>query len=300
MTGTLRTDPITAALSKACEEARQIVISARASFQQGTIAYVARLIREALPDAAAITVDTDEAELYEIRDTNGQPLYRAPFTPASPLDDSVVGDVDDLLAQVLPFGGLEDAGWETAAEGLPYMTVRLPGAPKPDQRKAHGFAATPFLMLDVRAEFTTGEPAFTVDGPHPLHHRENRDRIRAAMTNAGYAVPDGALTVTAHGRLTQGATAADLAIAVTALAAAGRCNPSVLRTVAFVGELGLDGSVRPVPDVNEAVRTAYASGYTTAVVAEDDLSSVDVAGIGIYGVDNLHLAMTLVQHLEVK
>ncbi|MFE0546537.1 magnesium chelatase domain-containing protein [Streptomyces sp. NPDC058891] len=247
MTGTLHTDLTTAALSRACEEARQIALSARASFQHGTIAYVASLIREALPDAAAITVDTDEAELYEICDANGQPLYRAPFTPASPLDDSAADDINDLLAQVLPFGGLEDAGWETSAEGLPYMTVRLPGAPEIDRRKAHGFAATPFLMLDVRAEFTAGERAFTVDGPHPLHQRETRDRIRAAMSNAGYDVPDGALTITAHGRLTQGAAAADLAMAVTALAAAGRCDPSVLRTVAFIGELGLDGGVLPVP-----------------------------------------------------
>ncbi|MGW2074222.1 magnesium chelatase domain-containing protein [Streptomyces sp. NPDC001953] len=298
MTGTLHTDPTPAALSRACEEAQQIAISARASFQQGTIAYVARLIREALPDAAAITVDTDEAELYEIRDEHGQPLYRAPFTPASPLDDSTADDIDDLLAQVLPFSGLEEAGWETAADGLPYMTVRLPSAPKADRSKAHGFAATPTLMLDVRAQFTAGERAFTVDGPHPLHHQETCDRIRAAMTNAGYAVPDGTLTVIAHGRLTHWATAADLAIAVTALAAAGRCDPRALRTVAFIGELGLDGRVLPVPDVNEAVRTAYASGYTTAVVAEDDLSNVDVAGIGIYGVDNLHLAMTLMQHLK--
>ncbi|TFV33194.1 hypothetical protein E4K10_30420 [Streptomyces sp. T1317-0309] len=225
MTNALKTGSTTGALSKACEEARQIAISARASFQQGTIAYVARLIREALPDASAITVDTDEAELYEIRDANGQPLYRAPFTPASPLDDSAADDIDDLLAQVLPFGGLEDAGWETAAEGLPYMTVRLP---HPQARLVQGprLRRHPFLMLDVRAEFTAGERAFTLDGPHPLHQRETRDRIRAAMANAGYDIPDGTLTVTAHGRLTQGAIAADLAIAVTALAAAGRCDPS--------------------------------------------------------------------------
>ncbi|MEV6738680.1 magnesium chelatase domain-containing protein [Streptomyces sp. NPDC051104] len=295
MTQVLHTDPTTADLSAACEEARQIALSARATYLQGTIAYAARLIREALPDAAAITVDTEDGELYEVRDAGGKALYRAPFTPASPLHDSITGDVEALFREVLPFGGLEDAGWETAAEGLPYRTVLLPGAPKPERRTAHGFAATPGRMLDVRAECVAGERAFNLEGPHPLYQRETRDRIRAAMANSGYDVPDAALTVTAHGTLARGATAADLALAVTALAATGAFDPRALHKVAFIGELGLDGRVRPVADVNAAVRTAYASGYTTAVVADDDMGNVDVAGIGIHGVDSLRQALVLME-----
>ena len=114
------------------------------------------------------------------------------------------------------------------------------------------------------------------------------------MANSGCEVPYAALTGTTHGVLTRGATAADLALAMNALAAAGAFDPHAMNTVACIGELGLDGRVRPVDDVNEAVRIAYASGYRTVVV-DEDLSNIDVAGIGIHNVKNLRQALALME-----
>ncbi|MGJ3558908.1 hypothetical protein ACR6C2_07980 [Streptomyces sp. INA 01156] len=71
---------MTAALSHATEVARQRTTEARQCFHLVTLDYAARLIREALPDAAAITVDTEGGELHEVRDGDGKALYRAPFT----------------------------------------------------------------------------------------------------------------------------------------------------------------------------------------------------------------------------
>ncbi|GGQ49972.1 hypothetical protein GCM10010250_21960 [Streptomyces althioticus] len=128
---TPQTEPMTAALSHATEVARQRVVEACDHFHRITLDYAAALLRETLPDAAAITIDSDDGELYEVRDADGKALYRAPFTPASPLTDQLADDVSDLFRQVLPLGGLAEAGWETAAEGEPYRSILLPtGTPR--------------------------------------------------------------------------------------------------------------------------------------------------------------------------
>lgn len=145
-----------------------------------------------------------------------------------------------------------------------------------------------------------GENAFTITGLAPERTRETRDRIRAGITNAGYKLPDGALAVAASGLLATPAAATDLALAVTILAAAGAIDEKALEKVALIGELGLDGQVRPVADINEAVRIAYASGYHAAVVAEAELGNIDVAGIGVHGAANLRQALTVLDALASK
>lgn len=152
----------------------------------------------------------------------------------------------------------------------------------------------------MHAELTPGENAFTLTGPNLKYSRETRDRIRAAINNAGYKLPDGALTVTASGPFVTPVTASDLALAVTALAAVFAFAEKALENVAFIGELGLDGRVRPIADINEAVRTAYANGYRAVVVAESDLGNVDVAGIGIYGAEGLRQAVVLLGVIPSK
>ncbi|MFE3146587.1 magnesium chelatase domain-containing protein [Streptomyces sp. NPDC059218] len=311
MTETLHTEPATAAASRAFEDAYTAARTARSTLYAYAIEYVARLIHPHLPEAATLIVDFEDVGLYEVQDFNGNALWHAPSAAGHHLPDGIVDEISHILADVSPFGSLSGAaGWKEAPQGLPFRTIRLPEPLTPElvghwavavRPAARSFFPTLEGLTEVHAELSPGQNAFKVTGLAPECTREARDRIRAAITNAGYRLPDGALTVTVDGPLITPAVAADLVLAVTVLAAAGAIDGNaLLEKVALIGELGLDGQVRPVADINEAVRIAYASGYHAAVVAEADLGNIDVAGIGVHGAANLRQALTVLDALASK
>ncbi|MFF4179689.1 magnesium chelatase domain-containing protein [Streptomyces sp. NPDC001750] len=311
MTETLHTDPATAAHSKAFEDAYQAASVARRTLYSHAVAYAAHLVRTHLPEAAALTVRVQGKELHEVLDANGNTLWHAPSAAGHGLSDGIADEVDGLLSDAISFGSLAGAaGWRIAPQGLPFRTVRLPEPPEPEATSHEALAVTqtarssfPTLegLVEVHAELAPGENTFTLTGPNLEYVRETRDRIRAAVINAGYRLPDGALTVTADGPPVTPAAAIDLPLAVTVLAAVGAISGKALpEKVALIGELGLDGRVRPVGDINEAIRTAYANGYHTAVVSEPDLDNVDVAGIGIYGAKDLRQVLALLKAIASK
>jgi Subunit ChlI of Mg-chelatase len=110
--------------------------------------------------------------------------------------------------------------------------------------------------------------ADATSGPMTLTglRRETRDRIRAAIINSGEEWPTQEIAVTLPARLAE-RSSADLAIAVSVLAADGTLPAAALAGVMFLAELGLDGSLRPVPGVQPAVNAAAEGGMTTVVVA---------------------------------
>ncbi|MET9321974.1 magnesium chelatase domain-containing protein [Streptomyces sp. NPDC003038] len=282
-------DPMTAALSHATNDALHNVTRARQVLHRNTVEYAARLIRAVLPEAVAITADTEDGELHEVRDGDGKAIYRAPFTPASPLSDGIADDVTALLRDAFKFGGLEDAGWETAADGLPYRSITLPTG----NLAARGTAATAFPtpegMATVVAEFTPdGTPAFWITGPNSMFTRETRDRVRAAIVNSGLEWTPGTMRIDAHWTVVRTGSSSDLTLACTALAATGAIDPRALGRTILIGELGLDGRVFPVRDAEEAINAARTAGYRHIIVAgETAENAAGYDGTAIYGVSTL-------------
>ncbi|MFE3033024.1 magnesium chelatase domain-containing protein [Streptomyces canus] len=138
---------------------------------------------------------------------------------------------------------------------------------------------------------------FTISGV--AYERETMDRVRAGIVNGGYEWPTGRITVTVEtvvGRPLD--STHDLAIACAILGAAGHYNPAAMNEVAFVGELGLDGSVRPVASINEAARAAIASGCTTVLVPDANMSDFDVTDIGVYSVASVDQAVKVLQTFD--
>jgi magnesium chelatase family protein len=110
-----------------------------------------------------------------------------------------------------------------------------------------------------------GLPSFTVVGSPDSTCRAGRDRVRAALLNSGFAWPRGHITVNlAPSRLIKTGPALDLPIALAVLAADGQLNDELLRGMAFIGEMGLDGTLRPVRGVLPLLTTFEHTG--TAVV----------------------------------
>lgn len=104
--------------------------------------------------------------------------------------------------------------------------------------------------VTVEVHVGGGLPSFSMIGLPDEACREARDRIRAAITNIGLSWPDKRITVNlAPPRHRKTGSGLDLPMAVALLAAAEVIPAAALTGLGFVGELGLDGSVRPVPGV---------------------------------------------------
>ncbi len=133
--------------------------------------------------------------------------------------------------------------------------------------------------VTVEVDVAAGLPAFTLVGLASGAVKESRERVMAALTNAGFALPARKVTVNlSPADRPKSGTAFDLPIALALLAAHGVVDPAVLARVVIVGELGLDGSLRPVRGVLPIARQVAARDGDTlllppANVAEASLVS---------------------------
>ncbi|MFM2076549.1 MAG: hypothetical protein RJA49_439, partial [Actinomycetota bacterium] len=104
--------------------------------------------------------------------------------------------------------------------------------------------------VTVEVHVATGLPAFQIVGLPDEACRESRDRVRAAVLSSGLAWPANRVTVNlAPSSQRKGGSGLDLAIAVGLLAAHGQVHPQAVEALGFLGELGLDGTLRAVSGV---------------------------------------------------
>ena len=117
--------------------------------------------------------------------------------------------------------------------------------------------------VTVEVHVANGLPGFTIVGLPDEACRESRDRVRAALLSSGLTWPLQRVTVNlAPSGVRKGGAGLDLPIAVGVLVASAAVPAEAIEGLAFVGELGLDGSVRRVPGM---VPLADAVGDTAVV-----------------------------------
>ena len=122
-------------------------------------------------------------------------------------------------------------------------------------------------VVVVEAHLATGLPYLVVSGLPDAALVESRDRVRSAVVNSGESWPPHRITVNllpAH--LPKHGSGFDLAVAVAILGGAGAIPVEPLRHTVVLGELGLDGTVRPVRGVLPAVLAAKRAGLDRVVV----------------------------------
>ena len=106
------------------------------------------------------------------------------------------------------------------------------------------------VLVAVEVDVTAGLPAFTMVGLPDSTVRESRERVRSAVRNAGYTFPMDRITVSlAPADLRKEGAAFDLPVALGILAATGCVKRDPLAGLVVLGELALDGEVRPVRGV---------------------------------------------------
>lgn len=155
----------------------------------------------------------------------------------------------------------------------------------------------------VEADVAPVLPGFCLVGLPGASLRESRERIGRALHNSGFVWPEGRITVSlAPADLRKDGAAMDLPIAVAILLASGqvaRAGAAQMRRTLFVGELALDGALRPTRGVVAMALDARRLGIETVVVATAQVPELaDVTGVRIEGLDHLRDLPRLLPALE--
>ncbi|MBR3230974.1 YifB family Mg chelatase-like AAA ATPase [Candidatus Saccharibacteria bacterium] len=149
-----------------------------------------------------------------------------------------------------------------------------------------GFGGRP---VEVEGDINRGLPAFNIVGMANKTISEARERVRSALVNSGFAFPDKKVTINlAPAELPKDGSHLDLPIALSILILSGQLISSDVRDKVFVGELSLDGAIKPVKGIINIVETAKKVGYQTIYVPMQNLAQATlVSGPEIYGVSTL-------------
>ena len=103
------------------------------------------------------------------------------------------------------------------------------------------------VPVDVEVVMANGIPGFSIVGLADASVQESRERVKAALRSCGFSLPASKVVVNlAPGVLRKTGSGFDLPIAAGILCASGQLDPRAVRGQLFVGELSLEGAVRPV------------------------------------------------------
>ena len=144
------------------------------------------------------------------------------------------------------------------------------------------------FVVDVEADLSKGMPMFDLVGLPGASVRESRDRVRSAMKNGGFDFPISRITVNlAPADIRKEGPIYDVPILLALLKVTGQLSAG-LEGSAFVGELSLDGEIRPVNGLLAMAIKAREAGIRRFFVPRRNAAEASVIeGIEIYPVENI-------------
>ncbi len=150
-------------------------------------------------------------------------------------------------------------------------------------------------VVRVEADTAPGSPAFAIIGLPDRALNEARERVRAAIVNSGFMYPAGRLLVNlSPADVRKEGPAFDLAIAMALLAIDEQIDRLVLQDFIVLGELALDGTLRPVQGILPMVLGARNAGFTKLLVPEANAREAAlVEGTELYAVDSLQSSVAV-------
>ncbi len=145
------------------------------------------------------------------------------------------------------------------------------------------------LLMEVEVDISRGLPAFTTVGLPEVSVKESRERVKSAVQNCGYRFPDDRITVNlAPAHIKKAGTGFDLPIALGILAASEVLAEEGLQGCPIIGELALDGRVKPVAGCLPMAVAAKEAGCQGIVVPhENRREAAVVSGLPVYPVKTL-------------
>jgi magnesium chelatase family protein len=153
-------------------------------------------------------------------------------------------------------------------------------------------------LIEVEADISSQLPAFILVGLPDASLSEATARVRAAVVNSGLAWPARRVTVNlSPASVPKQGSAFDLAIAMAVLRASGCFQRLDDSFNVFIGELGLDGTVRAVPGILPMVRAVRDLGAPFAMVPADSIAEASlISGIKVIGVKSLKHAVAVLNN----
>lgn len=149
-------------------------------------------------------------------------------------------------------------------------------------------------LIEIECDITQGLPATQIIGMAHKSIDEAKDRVRGAIKNSLLEYPAKRVTLNlAPADLPKDGTHYDLALAVAILLSSGQLRKNDVKDCLFVGELALDGTVRPVPGVISFAEIARSNRITTLFVPAGNVDQAslvdDVTVIGVPTLQALYL-----------
>ena len=153
-----------------------------------------------------------------------------------------------------------------------------------------GIYGVPIL---VETDISDGLPGLTMVGYLTSAVKESADRVKTAMKNTGISLPPKKITINLSPADTKKeGTGFDLAIAVSMLCSLGMFPAESVDDMLFLGELGLDGAVKPIRGVLPMVEMAKDRGCKACILPKENLAEGQIVkGITCIGVSNLRETM---------
>jgi magnesium chelatase family protein len=127
------------------------------------------------------------------------------------------------------------------------------------------------IPVDVEADVNQGLFAFEIVGLPDAAVKESRERVRSAIKNSGKKFPNHRITVNlAPAEIKKEGSMLDLAIAVALVKSAGELGDADIGRAAYLGELSLDGRIRPVNGILPMLISAKQKGYKEVIVPSEN------------------------------
>jgi len=140
-------------------------------------------------------------------------------------------------------------------------------------------------LVEVETDIASGLPTFVTVGLPQGAVKEGRDRVSAALANTGYTFPLKRVTINlAPADIKKEGSAFDLPIALGILAATEQVSGERLGKIAVLGELGLEGAIRPVRGALPVALAARAAGVEALILPRENLPEAGVVdGLQVLG-----------------
>ena len=145
------------------------------------------------------------------------------------------------------------------------------------------------FIVEVEVDITSGLPTFTTVGLPEASVKESKERVKSAINNSGYRFPDDRITVNlAPANIKKEGTGFDLPIALGILTATRITPQEIVSKYLVLGELSLDGRIKPVKGSLPMALAAKSSDHTGIIVPYDNCHEASVVeGISVRPVKTL-------------
>jgi len=144
-------------------------------------------------------------------------------------------------------------------------------------------------LVEVETNVERQIPGFTIVGLPDNTVKESRERVTAAVKNSNFEIKPSRITVNlAPADIKKEGSAFDLPIAIGLLAATDHVNENLIRESVFLGELSLDGKLRPIKGALPISVEAKRKGFKRIILPVDSAKEASIVDdIEVYGMDNL-------------